>query len=258
MALFVSVPSAAPSFHPRLAPATASPGAILQGPQQPFWSTGLLTAACASAAAVAGRKAFGSRPGSRLRGARGSRAARQAAAFPSPVFFVEELQRRSLKGELLAALKGSERGTQTSPEQKAIIDGLIDQLAKLNPTDVAGSRLSGRWNLLWTTEKETLSIVSNGILGRKCTEVYQVIDVEADSLSNNIDFEGGGFEVDSTCRPSDGIRVDFQFRAAKIRFDSFTLPLPPVGQGWFDCVFLDDELRIVRDSRQDALIAQRV
>mmetsp|Transcript_23711 Transcript_23711/g.42390 ORF Transcript_23711/g.42390 Transcript_23711/m.42390 type:complete len:346 (-) Transcript_23711:96-1133(-) len=186
---------------------------------------------------------------------RTSATSRAAAEFPSPFFFLEELKRKSLKEELLAALKDSNRGVETTVEQRAVIEKLIDELSAVNPTAVAGSRLTGRWQLLWTTEKETLALTGGGFLGRPVSDVFQRIDAEAGTLSNNIEFEDGAFEVDSTCEPSDGIRVDFQFTSARLRFSGFTLPLPPVGKGWFDCVYLDDELRIVRDSRDDILIA---
>lgn len=187
----------------------------------------------------------------------GSRTAIRMGALPSLESVLESFQRWALKRDLLAVLDGCERGTLTTDDQKAEIFRLIDALAKLNPTQVAGTLLSGRWKLLWTTEKETLALAGGGVLGRAVTDVYQLIDAEKGTLSNNIDFEGGAFEVDSTCEPSDGIRVDFAFNAARVRFGDIALPLPPVGKGWFDCVYLDDEIRIVRDSRDDALIALR-
>lgn len=181
----------------------------------------------------------------------------RAASLPSPLFFVEEFRRQSLKQELLTLLDGCERGLNNSVATNEKVNQIIDDLAELNPTDVAATKLSGRWSLLWTTEKETLSLAAGGFFGRAVTDVYQIIDTKAGTLSNNIEFEGGAFEVDSTCEPSNGIRVSFEFNAAKIRFEGLTVPLPPVGKGWFDCVYLDDQIRIVRDSRNDSLIASR-
>jgi len=181
----------------------------------------------------------------------------RAALAPFAAGPLEAVQRWSFKRELLELLDGCERGTLTSEGQKAEINRLVEALVQLNPTEKAAARLSGRWKLLWTTEKETLSLVSNGVLGRAVTDVFQLIDVQAGTLSNNIAFEDGAFEVESTCEPSKGIRVDFAFTAARVSFGDLTVPLPPVGKGWFDCVYLDDELRIVRDSRDDSLIAMR-
>jgi len=181
----------------------------------------------------------------------------RAALPPFAATPLEAVQRWSLKRELLELLDGCKRGTLTSEGQKAEINRLVKALAQLNPTENAAACLSGRWKLLWTTEKETLSLVSNGVLGRAVTDVFQLIDVQAGTLSNNIAFEDGAFEVESTCEPTGGIRVDFAFNAARVRFGDFTIPLPPVGKGWFDCIYLDEELRIVRDSRDDSLIAMR-
>ena len=35
------------------------------------------------------------------------------------------------------------------------------------------------------------------------------------------------------------------------------LPFPPVGRGWGELLYLDDELRIQRDVRGDLLVATR-
>ena len=36
-----------------------------------------------------------------------------------------------------------------------------------------------------------------------------------------------------------------------------TVPVPPVGKGWFDNLYVDDTLRIARDSRGDTLVVVR-
>ncbi|CAE8629741.1 unnamed protein product [Polarella glacialis] len=180
-----------------------------------------------------------------------SRAAGEA--FPSPFYFVEEVERRSLKKQLLAVLADSDRGVKTTLQQRISIEKLIDKLSALNLTAVAGARLSGRWQLLWTTEKETLAITGGGILG-KVTDVFQIIDARAGTLSNNIVFEDGTFAVGATFKPSDGKRVYSTFESASVRLAGFTFAVPPIGNGWFDCVYLDDDMQIVRDSRGDALI----
>ena len=36
-----------------------------------------------------------------------------------------------------------------------------------------------------------------------------------------------------------------------------TVPLPPVGKGWFDNLYVDDTLRVARDSRGDTLVVVR-
>jgi len=52
-----------------------------------------------------------------------------------------------------------------------------------------------------------------------------------------------------------GIRTNFKFTAASLdlgRWGKYNLP--PVGEGWFDTVYLDEELRIDTNSRNDILI----
>ena len=36
------------------------------------------------------------------------------------------------------------------------------------------------------------------------------------------------------------------------------MPLPPVGRGWGELLYLDDQLRIQRDVRGDTLVAVKV
>jgi hypothetical protein len=60
-------------------------------------------------------------------------------------------------------------------------------------------------------------------------------------------------ETDET----DPKRFNFAFDSCSLKWRGFTLPLPPVGRGWGDLCFLDDDLRVQRDSRGDILIARR-
>ena len=43
-----------------------------------------------------------------------------------------------------------------------------------------------------------------------------------------------------------------------IRVGALTVPLPPVGRGWGELLYLDDELRVQRDVRGDVIIARKV
>ena len=128
---------------------------------------------------------------------------------------------------------------------------------------------------MWTTEKETLSIANTiGTLFRRGAPtggIYQVIDVRGRALQNVITFPpgDGAFVVDSTCGPDDPAspssnpsRLNFKFNAA--RLDAWGkegwLTFPPVGQGWFDTVWLsaDSTWRAARDVRGDTLVVRRV
>jgi hypothetical protein len=77
-------------------------------------------------------------------------------------------------------------------------------------------------------------------------------------LQNLIPFlRGGSFGVTGKLSIPDqgGIRTDFKFESATLdlgKWGSFTIP--PVGEGWFDTVFLDDDFRVDTNSRDDILI----
>ena len=57
---------------------------------------------------------------------------------------------------------------------------------------------------------------------------------------------------------AEGARFNFAFNECSLRWRSVRVPLPPVGRGWGELLYLDDELRIQRDVRGDLLVATRV
>jgi hypothetical protein len=89
-------------------------------------------------------------------------------------------------------------------------------------------------------------------------------------LENLIQFVNGGFlsvegdlSVDDDSRDDSGTstksvhqRTNFQFTSAKLNFGwgGRTFTIPPVGKGWFDTLYLDDDFRIDVNSRDDILI----
>lgn len=82
-------------------------------------------------------------------------------------------------------------------------------------------------------------------------------------MENNIPFRNGGFlgvEGALTLAEDRPQRTEFEFRTATLDLGVDALPqfqLPPVGKGWFDTVYLDDSLRIDRNSRNDILICSK-
>ena len=70
---------------------------------------------------------------------------------------------------------------------------------------------------------------------------------------------GGAFAVDSTLAtvPGKPARLAFRFTAARLITPTRSLTLPPVGQGWFDTVYLDGTYRVARDVRGDPLVVRR-
>ena len=66
--------------------------------------------------------------------------------------------------------------------------------------------------------------------------------------------------VCSTFAPDadDGRRFNFAFESCDVRWRSVQLPLPPVGKGWGELVYLDEDFRIQLDSRGNLLVATRL
>jgi len=165
------------------------------------------------------------------------------------------------KKELFELLEGSERGVKNSeirPEVEAIVDRLKDIQGDAPTT---GPDMSAVWELMWTTEKETLFLLEKGIFAvGPAQESYQVIDVETGLLQNVILFGEESEKmllINSTLQPTSDVRVDFKFEQAELRLTKRTIRLPPFGKGWFDTVYLDNNLRVARDIRGDTLIVKR-
>ncbi|CAM9925546.1 unnamed protein product, partial [Choristocarpus tenellus] len=52
-----------------------------------------------------------------------------------------------------------------------------------------------------------------------------------------------------------GARVNFKFTSCKAKYGSLTVPLPPIGKGWFENVYLDEDFRVSKDVRGDVQVA---
>jgi hypothetical protein len=120
----------------------------------------------------------------------------------------------------------------------------------------ASVSITGSWDLLWTTEKETLFFKRNGLLGRQCLAIQQTIG--ASDITNTIRFEGDSkFEVTGAI-DQQGVRTNFKFVSAKLEYPPWiNLGIPPVGQGWFDTVYVDNFYRVSADVRGDYLVCRR-
>jgi hypothetical protein len=118
---------------------------------------------------------------------------------------------------------------------------------------------------VWTTEKE-INIFSDWNISGDITQ-----SISSDQkLVNVIPFQKGGSlsVVGSLDLPSEddedgsgsssssgGIRTEFEFTSAKLDLAKWgTYNFPPVGKGWFDTIYLDEDLRVDVNSRNDILI----
>ncbi|KAL2234045.1 probable plastid-lipid-associated protein 11 [Sesamum indicum] len=166
------------------------------------------------------------------------------------------------KRHLLRLIADQDRGikTQSDPQKLSQIIDAIDSLAAIGRGTVTTDKsLSATWRMLWTTEKEQLFIIKNApTFGTSAGDVLQVIDVDQKTLNNVITFPPDGvFFVRSEIQVASAQRVNFQFTSAVLRGKGWEFPLPPFGQGWFDSLYIDDEIRVVKDIRQDYLIVER-
>lgn len=104
----------------------------------------------------------------------------------------------------------------------------------------------------WTTEKEINFFSDFEISG----EISQTIS-DGGQLGNLIEFrKGGGLSVSGSLEKDYNVpvRTNFKFTSAKLNLGFASFDIPPIGEGWFDTVYLDDGLRIDKNSRNDILI----
>ena len=122
---------------------------------------------------------------------------------------------------------------------------------------------------VWTTEKEINFFINQGI----SSQISQTISKDGLKLSNTIEFRNGGglyvvgtlsientdatttISTNKSPNTSSPVRNYFQFDTATLDLTLWgTYSFPPVGQGWFDTIYLDEDLRCDVNSRQDILI----
>ena len=170
-----------------------------------------------------------------------------------------------LKDELLALADRAQAGIVPlgDADQSRFDEILLVELPALRPmADPARSDLlTGEWELRWTDEKEVIFAVANGLFGLPWIRTYQSIDVPGGRLVNVIEFEEGGeLRVGSSIAPdpTDGARFNFVFGECTLRWRDLRVPLPPVGRGWGELLYLDEEMRIQRDIRGDLVLATKV
>lgn len=169
-----------------------------------------------------------------------------------------------LKNELISLAEKAKAGVVPlgSADRSRLDEITLVELPALRPmAEPARSDLfTGEWELRWTDEKEINFAVEKGLFGLPWTRTYQTIDVPGGRLENVIEFDGGELRVGSSIvpDPTDGTRFNFAFGECTLRWREICVPLPPVGRGWGELLYLDEEMRIQRDIRGDLLVATRV
>lgn len=168
---------------------------------------------------------------------------------------------------LIDLVRPTQRGAETTTEAKeeiiALIDSIEEQQASFVQRDAKFlDKCNGVWELLWTTEKETLFFQKSGLFGASVTNIVQEIDTKNNKLTNLIAFDGGReFRVEGSVAPDPAIsnQLNFKFQSATLLIPPFiNLRIPPVGSGWFRNVYANQEYRLSRDVRGDYLVSRRI
>lgn len=163
-------------------------------------------------------------------------------------------------GKVLDIARDTNRGVDAGPGDRERVERAVDEaVASASTTTRNDARAShGRWRLAYTTEQETLWLLGKG----SDVEAYQTIDHDRGTLVNEVIFGGDGnpviFRVDATTEIADATRVNFKFSSASLTLaNGWRIPIPPVGAGWFDNVYVVNGIRVSRDSRGDTLVCER-
>lgn len=178
-------------------------------------------------------------------------------------------KREALKAEMFSLIKqssppGNSAGSFDDPSDgDRFFEIFNTELPALNPTpDPAQSPLfSGEWECIWTSEKEINLLVKAGLLGENWQRTYQKIDIPNKTLENFLEFDNeAALSVGSYIQPQEdkGNRFNIRFQEAVLRWKGFTLNLPPIGKGWGELLYLDEDIRLQRDIRGDFIVARRV
>lgn len=201
-----------------------------------------------------------------------------------------EATKAPLQAEEISNIDVSDASTELSSLRNVTVD-LIDQLAQSNPTpapfdgwrDGGGSKLSGRWNLLFTTGADATFRPSKD---KGTATTFQEIDGDKGYFVNCVDFDAPdaklrGFRVVVKGKRLSDTEVQLYFRRVKLLrrsrwLKTIIIPLPPSwflraiarrasrgkaeisdrGAG-FTLLYLDDDLRMHRTFDGQYFVQQR-
>lgn len=189
----------------------------------------------------------------------------------NPLILLEEKNaEKSAEKKRVELKKALLKECRTNGNNRENIEELIKELKEIRPIKGTATSplLQKEWLLFWTTEKEINLFIDWNISGQ-ITET-----IKGKFFANDIQFQkGGSLSVSGSLgsiTPDDGegvgpggsegennslIRTDFEFESATLDLAKWgSYNFPPVGKGWSDTVFLDEELRVDLTSRDDILI----
>ncbi len=192
------------------------------------------------------------------------------------------------KAQLIDLLADSNLGIDESAAEREERLAAIAALEPQNPTLIpttAGDRLTGDWQLLYTTSRGILGLNRPPFL--KLNTVYQSVRAAEQRIyniaevNNNLSFLAGVVSVGANFEVLSHKRVQVKFERAVVGLknwvkyegpDTFTsrlddskrLPALDTNfdqekqQGWLDITYLDDDLRIGRGNEGSVFVLQKV
>jgi hypothetical protein len=181
-------------------------------------------------------------------------------------FFLQKPQPPSVKPklqELNELVEQAQNGVDESFKPQ-VIDLMVDIGASSGRKDDQRKKLPGKWELIYTTEKEVNFFKTSWPFATVSSITQSIDPFGSETISNSINFSGGGkFVVDGSVVPIDEAdspydRVGFQFKTAEIFAWGKSISIPPAGSGWFDTIYCDNEYRLSTDVRGDWSVFKRM
>jgi PAP_fibrillin len=174
----------------------------------------------------------------------------------------QDLARRAaLKSQLLGLTRTTPLlGARASSDTREAIDALATQLQEHSCP--AAAPLDGHWTLLYTTERDVHSFASLGQIAAS-----QTLDLTGLEVTNRV--TTALLRLTAVAKDAEYVpprRVTYRFSTLHVGLGlnsdafNFSIDLRRLGVqpgGWSDSVFVDEDLRIARNSRGDLLILQR-
>ncbi|KAH0896159.1 hypothetical protein HID58_045727 [Brassica napus] len=102
---------------------------------------------------------------------------------------------------------------------------------------------------------EAMSVIGgSSVTTRDCSACAQDRYCRKGTLNNVITFPPDGvFFVRSDIDISSLQRVNFKFTSTVLRGSNWEIPLPPFGQGWFENVYMDGDIRVAKGHQRGLL-----